>query len=146
MLSQMKSFTNDQTIDLPAIHTIRSQNKQVQKLYCDHCGNWHTKQQVCYIVVYYTAFIRIKAGLKNMWTQVNTGISTTTWGVTNSKMLCMDFKIFKDFFVDFTMDFTKISLDFSMINAPKWSIIDFKSILGIFVNNVHWVTSYSNIC
>ena len=43
-LSQMKSFTND---DLPAIHAIRSQNKQVQKLYCDRCGNWHTKQQVC---------------------------------------------------------------------------------------------------
>ena len=43
----MKSFTNDQTNDLPAIHGIRSQNKQVQKLYCDRCGNWHTKQQVC---------------------------------------------------------------------------------------------------
>ena len=45
--SQMKSFTNDQANDLPAIHGIRSQNKQVQKLYCDRCGNWHTKQQVC---------------------------------------------------------------------------------------------------
>ena len=45
--SQMKSFTNDQTNDLPVIHGIRSQNKQVQKLYCDRCGNWHTKQQVC---------------------------------------------------------------------------------------------------
>ena len=45
--SQMKSFTNDQTNDLPAIHGIRSQNKQVQKLYCDRCGNWHTEQQVC---------------------------------------------------------------------------------------------------
>ena len=43
----MKSFTNDQAVDLPAIHAIRSQNKQVQKLYCDRCGNWHTKQQVC---------------------------------------------------------------------------------------------------
>ena len=43
----MKSFTNDQTIDLPAIHAIRSQNKQAQKLYCDRCGNWHMKQQVC---------------------------------------------------------------------------------------------------
>ena len=47
MLSQMKSFTNDQTIDLPGIHAIHSQSKQVQKLYCDWCGNWHTKQQVC---------------------------------------------------------------------------------------------------
>ena len=46
-LSQMKSFTNDQTVDLPAIHTIRLQDKKVQKLYCDRCGNWHTKQQVC---------------------------------------------------------------------------------------------------
>ena len=45
--SQMKSFTSDQTDDLPAIHGIRSQTKQVQKLYCDRCGNWHTKQQVC---------------------------------------------------------------------------------------------------
>ena len=43
----MKSLTNDQTNDPPAIHGIRSQNKQVQKLYCDRCGNWHTKQQVC---------------------------------------------------------------------------------------------------
>ena len=33
--SQMKSFTSDQTNDLPAIHGIRSQTKQVQKLYCD---------------------------------------------------------------------------------------------------------------
>ena len=33
MSSQMKSFTNDQSNDLPAIHGICSQNKQVQKLY-----------------------------------------------------------------------------------------------------------------
>ena len=43
----MKSFTSDQINDLPAIHGIRSQPKQAQKLYCDRCGNWHTKQQVC---------------------------------------------------------------------------------------------------
>ena len=33
--SQMKSFTRDQINDLPAIHGIRSQPKQAQKLYCD---------------------------------------------------------------------------------------------------------------
>ena len=33
--SQMKSFTSDQINDLPAIHGIRSQPKQTQKLYCD---------------------------------------------------------------------------------------------------------------
>ena len=45
--SQMKSFTSDQINDLPAIHRIRSQPKQAQKLYCDRCGYWNTKQQVC---------------------------------------------------------------------------------------------------
>ena len=45
--SQMKSFSSDQTNDLPTIHGIRSQSKQAQKLHCDRCGNWHTKQQVC---------------------------------------------------------------------------------------------------
>ena len=45
--SQMKLFTGDQTNGLPAIHGIRSQSKQVQKVSCDRCGGWHTKQQIC---------------------------------------------------------------------------------------------------
>ena len=47
-----------------------------------------------------------------------------------SMKLCTDFKIF-EFFVDFTLDFTKISLDFSLcmvINNPfrvhPWSCMD----------------------
>ena len=48
--SQMKSFASDQADNLPTIHGIRSQatqGKQVQKAYCDRCGNFHTKQQAC---------------------------------------------------------------------------------------------------
>ena len=48
--SQMKFFANDQPNTLPVIYGIHSQptpSKQIQKPYCDHCGNWHTRQQVC---------------------------------------------------------------------------------------------------
>jgi len=47
---QMKSFASDQANILPVIHRIRSQptpSKQIQKPYCDQCGNWHTRQQIC---------------------------------------------------------------------------------------------------
>jgi len=40
----MKSFSSDQTNTLPVIHGLRSQpiqSKQLQKVYCDQCGNWH---------------------------------------------------------------------------------------------------------
>jgi len=43
-------WISDQTNIQSVIHWIRSQltqSKQVQKLYCDRCDNWHTKQQIC---------------------------------------------------------------------------------------------------
>ena len=48
--SQMKLLSSDQTNTLSVIHGIRSQSthsKQLQKVYCDRCGNWHAKQQTC---------------------------------------------------------------------------------------------------